>query len=139
LRFLDSQYPGKQGYFEMVGPKPTKPEAEENSSTQNDNPFTLDNPFALSNLFGGNDDSKAGDDNLFDNILGGLTGVANNNKQLRFEPNPDETREPYETPEIRAIGRRYDLGWLEKMAELDNYKTTFAKVQPGRVIPDSEV
>jgi hypothetical protein len=138
LRFLDSQYPGKQGFFEMVGPTPTKSEAEETSSNQDDNPFALDNPFDLSNLLGGKDDSSGSSGNPFETLFGGLTGVTSNEKQLRFEPDPDEQREPYETPEIRAIGRRYELGWLEKLAELDNYKASFANVQPGRIIPDDE-
>ncbi|KAG7361965.1 hypothetical protein IV203_025631 [Nitzschia inconspicua] len=145
VRFIDNQYPEREGFFEMVGPKPTKPEVEETTSTSslNENPFVMDNPFDLSNLFGGgNDDgsSSSMNTNPLESFFDTLTGASNSReKQLRSEPNPDADQKPYETPEIRRMGRRHELGWLTKLSELDKtYKAPFGSVQPGRIIPDEE-
>jgi hypothetical protein len=146
IRFLDNQYPEREGFFEMVGPKPTKPEIDESTSSSSSTSADM-NPFDnLSNLFGGgggsgNDDGGGGGiaENPFENLLAGLTGTTSREKQLlRSEPNPDADKKPYDAPEIRRMGRRHELGWLTKLAELDNYKASFENVQPGRIFPNDE-
>jgi hypothetical protein len=131
IRFLDNQYPGRDGFMvDMVGPKPTKPEQDEPSMS------TIDNPFDFGSLFGGGNDNGGGDKPFdFGNIFGDLTGGGE--KELRSEPDMSDKAERYDPPELRANGRRHELGWIEKLGQLDDRKT-FAELKPGRIIPDDE-
>ncbi|KAL3921690.1 MAG: hypothetical protein SGILL_002618 [Bacillariaceae sp.] len=128
LRFMDNQYPDRDGFMvDIVGPQPTKPEEEEAAYAKNENP--------LGNLFGGGGDSGGGDSNPFSNLFGDMTGGGE--KDLRSEPDMNDKAERYDPPELRAIGRRHELGWVEKLSQLD-VKKSFGEIQPGRIIPDDE-
>jgi hypothetical protein len=65
---------------------------------------------------------------------GGPTAAA---QPARTEPN-GKTQAPYKVPDVRAVGRPHELGWLELLKEPSSTGSSnrLGKVPPGRIIPD---
>jgi len=118
VSFFDSSYnaekkgTGAGGAFAyMVGPQ----SSSSSSAGREDNPFDLGT--ILSDL--------------------GLP-VDVGEKELRSEPDLFADEKDYEVPEERRVGRRHNLGWLEKLDVPDSEVRGMGDIAPGRIIPDDE-
>ena len=55
------------------------------------------------------------------------------------ESDRNKKNKTYNVPQVRAVGRPHELGWLDELSELAKENTMpMGKVPPGRIIPDDE-
>lgn len=74
------------------------------------------------------------------NPLGALFGFANEEPEVKPQRSqPAEESKVYSPPQIRALGRPHELGWLDDLNKITSEgNVPMGKVKHGRIIPDEE-
>lgn len=94
----------------------------------------------LDNQYEGQSEERAPPPPNADNPFGNLFNFGAAEPEVTTKRSePKEETKVYKAPQVRALGRPHDLGWLDELQKLAKEGAApMRKMAPGRIIPDDE-